>query len=799
MHSYQLALNQPTTSSTDVILSANANDGNTNTIWQAAGSDSNAWWQVAFQGVFQVDSVQLVFPTPGNYQYQILVSADNVNWTMVVDQSQTSDSDQSRTAVGNFGSGIGYVRVQFTNMPPGLVPGLAEVTVGGGSGLVYNAGQLGGTIIGTAGSSNNVTANVKEAAMDWNTNTFFDGPDANDDWVGLDLGSSLKTNIVQVGYCPRINNATNSNFSGRMVGGIFQGANLPDFSDAVNLFTVTNAPSQGAFTLQPITNTTAFRYVRYLSGPNGFCDVAELEFFQGVVLGPGVIWSGAVNGSWDGATTNWLNNGVSATYQDGDAVQFDDTALGNSTVSVTGSVAPSSMVVNNSALTYAISGDAMTGTGGLAKSGAGRLTLSGANTFSGGITGSAGTIILAGSTSGNAGSVTAGPAGTGTINLSGGALSVDSGAIRTIDNNLAIIAGTTNILGSSSAGQNLFLNGPLTGGGTLLNQSVTPAASYSVFLLGDLSQFTGTIIYTGVTSGNGANWRLGSSGGTSDLSQAAVVLNGGNSKNFGFQDNQNTVTLKLGSVSGNGYFQGAYGGSTVDNLMIGFLNSSTTFSGQVGVNGNNMANFGLIKVGAGTLALIGANIYTGQTMVSNGELIVSTVFAGKGSFAVNDGAGLGVTNLSTTSASISNLTLGVSGPTTLEFQNVSNLTKALFSISNLTLNGSCTVKITGTNNLAVGNTYPLVAYSGGFAGVFTNLQLQMPAGYLWQRGEQCTSGFFERHRRGSPAGSAGESCYDGRQRASRGKLERGERWARPVTISSVRRSTAGLMRWLAAT
>src|SRR5208282_5767585 len=105
-------------------------------------------------------------------------------------------------------------------------------------------------------------------------NTFFDGPDANGDWVGLDLGSSLKTNLVKIGYYPRIDSAINSNFSGRMVGGIFQGANSPDFSDAVNLFTITSAPAQGVMTLQTITNTTAFRYVRYLSGTNGFCDVA---------------------------------------------------------------------------------------------------------------------------------------------------------------------------------------------------------------------------------------------------------------------------------------------------------------------------------------------------------------------------------------------------------------------------------------------------------------------------------------------------------------------------------------------
>src|SRR5208282_4863485 len=109
------------------------------------------------------------------------------------------------------------------------------------------------------------------------------------------------------------------------------------------------------------------------------------------------------------------------------------------------------------------------------------------------------------------------------------------------------------LFGSSAASQNFTLNGALSGGGTLQNQSVAPAASYTLYLLGNLSQFTGTIIYAGATSGNGENWRVGTSSGTSDLSQAAVVLNGGNARNFGFQDNQNAVTLKLGSLSGNGY------------------------------------------------------------------------------------------------------------------------------------------------------------------------------------------------------------------------------------------------------
>jgi autotransporter-associated beta strand protein len=158
------------------------------------------------------------------------------------------------------------------------------------------------------------------------------------------------------------------------------------------------------------------------------------------------------------------------------------------------------------------------------------------------------------------------------------------------------------------------------------------------------------------------------------------------------------------------------------------LTVSAVLANAINVANNGLSASGLIKAGAGTMLLTGADVYSGQTTVSNGELIISTVFAGKGNFVVNDGVLLGVTNLSATSASISNLILGVSGPTTLEFQKVSSPTTALISASNLTLNGSCTVKITGTNNLVVGNTYPLINYSGNLTGSFAGFRLQMPAG-----------------------------------------------------------------------
>ena len=98
---------------------------------------------------------------------------------------------------------------------------------------------------------------------------------------------------------------------------------------------------------------------------------------------------------------------------------------------------------------------------------------------------------------------------------------------------------------------------------------------------------------------------------------------------------------------------------------------------------------GLTKTGEGMLTLSGSNIYTGPTTVANGELMISTAFAGNGDFSVANGATLGVSNLSNGSALVSSLT--VSGGATLEFQNVMNQAEPLVTASDLTISGSCTV------------------------------------------------------------------------------------------------------------
>jgi len=133
------------------------------------------------------------------------------------------------------------------------------------------------TVIGSNGSWGDL-GNTKDKAFDGNLGTFYDAVNASGDWVGLDLGTA-KT-ITQIKYCPR------SGFAFRMTGGVFQGSSSSNFNSATTLYTITGTPTEGVLTSQTITNSTLFRYVRYIGPSNGYCDVAELAFITSSGLPP---------------------------------------------------------------------------------------------------------------------------------------------------------------------------------------------------------------------------------------------------------------------------------------------------------------------------------------------------------------------------------------------------------------------------------------------------------------------------------------------------------------------------------
>ncbi len=137
--------------------------------------------------------------------------------------------------------------------------------------------KLSGKIIGSTYSvdyntgQQSLTVNVKENAFDGNFETFFASYDRSGTWVGLDLGS--KHVINKIGYSPRITQEH------RVQLAVFEGANEPDFSDAIPIHMIKNSASSGVMHHEDVKCSRGFRYVRYVTPNDARCNLAELEFY----------------------------------------------------------------------------------------------------------------------------------------------------------------------------------------------------------------------------------------------------------------------------------------------------------------------------------------------------------------------------------------------------------------------------------------------------------------------------------------------------------------------------------------
>jgi fibronectin-binding autotransporter adhesin len=141
-------------------------------------------------------------------------------------------------------------------------------------------------------------------------------------------------------------------------------------------------------------------------------------------------------------------------------------------------------------------------------------------------------------------------------------------------------------------------------------------------------------------------------------------------------------------------------------------------SGQVltvaGVVANNLSGTGsLIKTGAGTLTLKGANTYSGSTTVTAGTLSTTAAQQSGGAVTVSDGATLAVSRTGGATLPVSALTLGTGGATTLQLGNLGSAA-AVITATNLTASGAVTISIVG-GVPALGEV-PLIKYSGSIGG-----------------------------------------------------------------------------------
>lgn len=140
-----------------------------------------------------------------------------------------------------------------------------------------NYEKLSGTIIGSTYSvdystgQQSLEVNAKSNVFDGNFETFFASYDRSGTWVGLDLGS--KHVIRQIGYSPRVNQEH------RVQLAVIEGANEPDFSDALPIFMIKNGAASRQMHYGYVNCSKGFRYVRYVSPNDVRCNLAELEFY----------------------------------------------------------------------------------------------------------------------------------------------------------------------------------------------------------------------------------------------------------------------------------------------------------------------------------------------------------------------------------------------------------------------------------------------------------------------------------------------------------------------------------------
>ena len=338
------------------------------------------------------------------------------------------------------------------------------------------------------------------------------------------------------------------------------------------------------------------------------------------------------------------------------------------------------------------------GASSLTKTGAGSLTLTAANTYTGGTTVAVGTLTVSGS-----GRLD----DTGAVNVTGGTYNVsvaDTVGAVTLKN--GSIGGSSALTGASYAVENGSISPPLAGSGSSLVKStagavvLTGANTYT----GSTTVTAGTLEVDGSTAAGstvgidtaGTLTGTGTINGSATLTGSGVInkasgtiggtlgVTGGNWNGAGSVTG--LVTSSSGTFTiGSGANLTATGGLSVTGGNLAAATPASTITGSVNYVSSTASTFGGILAGAGktltlnnaaaTLTLSGANTYSGATAVTAGTLAL-VGGSQMSAITVSSGASLGFT-----------------------------LGSATTSTSTVTFDSGSTVKITGTPTLA---SYTLV-------------------------------------------------------------------------------------------
>jgi fibronectin-binding autotransporter adhesin len=383
--------------------------------------------------------------------------------------------------------------------------------------------------------------------------------------------------------------------------------------------------------------------------------------------------------------------------------------------------------------------NAIHGTGNVIVGGIGQVNLSGASTYSGGLTVKPGAIF--GNNAGNAAGI-------------GGGLRVEQGTVilgADVFNNVGAGTVITNAV-FRNTGANRVIDIPISGTNVIVTFDKTPNL---LTLNRSLAGISGIITNMGTgllryNSGGGNN-------ATGALDALWVLADPG-----GWLQGRNGTTYNLGAVTGVGIISAQQSGNGLSTWSVGALNTSTTFEGTIhdGFSFGQAARFtALTKVGTGTWTLNNATLtHRSTTTISNGvmaltgtshlDLTTNIVVVAPGSLNVSGRVdstltlGAGTTNqvLGGNGSIQGNVVLGANGQlmpgfgigtltvsgsaqlggsTTMELNRAESPNSDRLVASSITLGGDLVVAILGAEPTA-GDTFQLFSattISGSFASV----------------------------------------------------------------------------------
>ena len=346
--------------------------------------------------------------------------------------------------------------------------------------------------------------------------------------------------------------------------------------------------------------------------------------------------------------------------------------INNGTLQAGADITSARIITLNGAASFDTQANAMTlsgsigGEGALTKLGNGTLTLTATNTYSGGTTISAGTLVLSNSETW--------PFNSNLSLINSGAV-FDSSSTETIDiENLNGVSGSSIKLGN-------LLN--VDGGGTFSGEI---SGSGSLNLNGGTLTLSGTNTYSGTTTINAGTLNINSDVAFGDPSTSLTIGDGTLQAGASLTLNRSISLIGAASVDTNTY--------------------NMTLSGVISGNGS------LNIQGGGLLKLSGTNTYSGTTTVNEGTLSVNGTTVSP--IMVNGGAtlkGIGTIQNNVTVADGASISPGNSiGTLHVDSLSLSSNSTTVIEISPTQ---SSLLQVTGTANLA--GTLQIIADSGDYS------------------------------------------------------------------------------------